>query len=257
MRIAAREALPKIMLQHHPEVNFKYHLDLQLNEIVNNPSFEGVRALGFYGCHAADEETFRWCFKLMRHYIFEGRRDMLSHRYGYRYLSGHVKNSDFEEGFKDWQVTGPARMENLPGYGRDYQFRYVAPTGRGDNFVLMHRTDKEFCTVSQKVTGLQKGKLYQLYFFAADYDLILNHDPKAVKLPFDAVLQDAEIIRHDCGTAIFYNGDKPKPNYHRIIFRAGAENMELKFSNEKAAPDSRMMLNYISLHPYFEAEELK
>ena len=84
--------IPILSLAHHPEVDFKYYLDLQVNMAANDPAFDGLGSIGYWGSYYADEELHRWSFALMRHYVVEGRKDMLSGKYGFTYRPDHILN---------------------------------------------------------------------------------------------------------------------------------------------------------------------
>ena len=75
--------MPILSLAHHPEVDYKYYLDMQLNLAANDPSCRDLGAVGYWGCNYADDEMKRWSFALMRHYVVEGNTNMLSAAYGY------------------------------------------------------------------------------------------------------------------------------------------------------------------------------
>ena len=105
--------VPILSLAHHPEVDFKYYLDMQLNLVATSPAFEGLGCTGYWGSYYADHELHRWAMRLLRHYCVEGRTDMLSAQYGYRYLPGTVANGDFRGTLDGWTATGDGFAQGL------------------------------------------------------------------------------------------------------------------------------------------------
>ena len=68
--------IPILSLAHHPSVDFKYYLDMQLNLVANDPAFANLGATGYWGSYYADRELYRWAFMLLRHYCVEGNTEM-------------------------------------------------------------------------------------------------------------------------------------------------------------------------------------
>ena len=249
-------AHPNISLAHSPATDYKVYLDMQYHAIANDPSFEGLRQVGYWGTYAADEETVRWCFALTRHYAFEGKREMLSEKYGFRYLPGHLRNGDFTEGLKHWQSSGDVAVDRIPGFGKK-NLNLHGSFGAGDVFALFTRGAKDGSTLEQEATGLTKGKLYTLHFYSADLDDVLCDRRRAKRVPIDVELAGAEIVKD-----FPYTGNNSKinaawPNTRKIIFRAQGDKVKIVFSDGKAKPGTRSMLNYVALRPYFEPSELK
>ena len=94
--------LPIICAVHHPEVDYKHYLDMQLNYMATDPVFEGLGCTGYWGSYYGDHEMHRWSMALLRHYCVEGRTDMLSDHYGFSYCPGLLKNGDFRGSFDGW-----------------------------------------------------------------------------------------------------------------------------------------------------------
>ncbi len=247
---------PQISLAHHPGVDYKYYLDMQLCAAANQPSFQGLGKLGFWGTYAADEEIVRWSFRLMRHYAFEGNRNMLSEKYGFQFLPGHLRNGDFTEGLKFWQGAGGVHVDRFPGYGKN-SLRFHGSAGTGDVFAVFPRTKESHAELTQAARGLVKGKKYLLYFYAGDLDDIINNRQIARRIGIELELTGAEILQ---STRYTGNNTKSKHawvNTHKIIFRALRDSAELRFSNRKSEPGSSSVLNYICLRPYYDVEPVE
>lgn len=247
---------PNISLAHYPDVDYKYVLDMKMHSLANDPAYEGLGKVAFWGTHAADEEIVRWSFRLMRHYAFEGRREPLSARYGFTMNPGHVRNADFTAGLQHWRVSGSVRTESFPGYGKD-SLRFHGSAGAGDAFALFERTADAHGELSQTLTGLRKGRTYLMYFYVGDYDDIINRRQRPGALPLEFRLDGVTVSEH-----VHYKGNNTKStgayvNIHKVKFVAGGDTAQLTFTNAAAAPGSRLALNYICVRPYFEVEETR
>ena len=66
---------------------------------------EGLGCIGNWGSYYGDMEMYRWSMALLRHYAVEGRTEMLSERYGYRYRPGLLANGDFRGSLKGWSAA--------------------------------------------------------------------------------------------------------------------------------------------------------
>ncbi|MBE6357297.1 MAG: hypothetical protein E7058_09350 [Lentisphaerae bacterium] len=252
---------PSISLDHYPQVNFKYFLDMSLYMTANDPNFDGLRKIGFWGTYAADEEIVRWSFALLRHYAVEGNTEMLSKKLGYSYISGHLQNGSFEEGLKYWKTSGNAVLESYPNFGTGTLVLHSpAWDNTGDRLVLFHKTSDQVSSISQPVKNLVKGKTYCLKFFTADYLKVVKKQPSVEVLPIDFKLTNAKIIR-----TVQHKGQNPsgglkdaaRPNVTKVFFQAESDQAELTISNAQAPAGSMLTVNQISVHPYFAPEESK
>jgi len=253
--------MPLISLDHYPEIDYKYFLDMQLNLIANHPEFRGLAGVGYWGSYYADEEMLRWSFRLMRHYAVEGKKGMLSAEYGYQFRPGLLQNGDFEHGFESWSLA-PARAGSLctgsiAQYGAGVQKRWAAGSGVGDTFCLMKRNADGVNKISQTIKGLIPGKLYSLQFMTADYLDVIAHKVNPRRLGLDAVLANAEIIKDKSFVYVDVNGfgsgakQYGRTNLHRIIFRATVPETAVTFSDASALPGEELILNFVQLRPYF------
>lgn len=255
--------IPIISLDHHPDVDFKYYLDMQVNLIANNPEFKGLATTGYWGTYYGDEELVRWSFLLMRHYAVEGRRDMLSSRYGFTYNPGLLANGDFTEGLDGWTVApaepGSIRIDRAPGYSKNVQGRWNAGSS-GDSVCVLTRRAGSPNRVSQTTRGLEPGRAYCLQFVTAHLADVKSgtYDPR--RYGIDVELDGAEIVP---GRG-FVHVDRRKShrtrdpahlgkiNLHRVIFRARSPEIAVRFSDAIAVPGEDLMLNFVQLKPYLE-----
>ncbi len=163
--------IPIISLDVSPEVDYKYYLDMQLHLIATHPLLKGLAMTGYWGSYYDDEELYRWSMRLLRHYCVEGRTEMLSKTYGYRYSPGHLSNCDFADGLKGWTAdpVDALRTDSFAGYGKGSQARWGAGGQTGDTFCVFKRGAGGPSTLTQTATGLTPGKVYTLQFVTADY----------------------------------------------------------------------------------------
>ena len=251
-----------ITIEHHPQVDFKYYLDLQWNLVANTPEFEGIGVIGYWGTHLSDEELYRWSHRLLRHYGVEGRKDMLSKDYGFSYIPGHIVNNDFEDGLKGWAVEeaekGSVSIQKFKGYGLRNQERWERSDDCGDQFCVLKAVAGKPNRVSQVAKNLVPGKTYMLLFSVGDYDDLKKQELNPRRLGLDAILENADILPE---STVFvdsrkkgsyaHNHNIARQNLHRIIFKPKASTMLLTFTDAKAKPGEHLMFNYIQVKPFF------
>ena len=252
--------LPILSLAHHPEVDFKYYLDLQVNMAANDPAFDGLGSIGYWGSYYADEELHRWSFALMRHYVVEGRKDMLSGKYGFTYRPDHILNGDFRGSLEPWTTNGAVRADSFAGFAKASQNRWGGNGGVGDTFAVLPRGKDSFATVSQKAKGLVPGRKYRLRYSTFDVK-----DVKAKRLAprkfavsasvgtgaaVDAALTWTHVDKRVKGRYAANNGCA-RVNFGQIVFTATAPETVITFSNEQAKEGEELGLNYVSLLPYY------
>lgn len=254
--------IPIISLDVNPEVDYKYYLDMQMHLIATHPLFKDLAMTGYWGSYYDDEELYRWSMRLLRHYCVEGRTEMLSKAYGYRYSPGHLSNCDFADGLKGW-TADPAdgvRADSFAGYGKGSQARWGAGGGTGDTFCVLKRGAERPSTLTQTATGLTPGKVYTLQFVTADYkDMVARKvAPKQHRL--SAILgAGAELIPEKSYVFVDRRTSGKKAddglvriNLHHLRFRATAPSFKVTFTDADADPGAETALNYIMLKPYFE-----
>ncbi len=259
--------IPILSLDHAPEVDSKYYLDLQLHLVANDPAFAGLGATGYWGSYYADEEYNRWSFRLLRHYGVEGRTDMLSEQHGFRYRPGHLRNCDFEEGLQAWTVEaaaeGSVRTETLAGFGKASQGRWGGSGRAGNTVCVLTRQNGPVNSVSQKATGLLVGRLYTLQFVVADYQDAVAKKINPRRFGLDAALSEgAEVLPEKTYVHVdkrvkgryAHNDNVARINLHHITFRARQPEVTITFRDADAAPGQELAFNYVMLKPYYDVE---
>lgn len=260
------DQLNVITLCHYPQVDYKYFLDMQMNILANNPAYEGLGMVGYWGTHYSDEEMYRWSHALLRHYVVEGHRDMLSDKYGFAYLPGHIVNNDFEDGLSGWNVAaaeeGSVFVASMQGYHDINQDRWGSDYLKkcGDSFCVMKRVEGAANRVSQVATGLVPGRKYMLQFSVGDYEDLKAQRLNPRRVGVDAILDEAEILEQfvfvDGRTSGNYarNSNVARQNLHRIIFTPKRSEVRITITDENAKPGESHQFNYVQLKPFFPVE---
>ncbi|MBP5639763.1 MAG: hypothetical protein J6X55_09815 [Victivallales bacterium] len=256
--------IPVISLAHHPNVDYKYYLDMQFNLIANHPECKDMAITGYWGTRHCDFELYRWCFMLTRHYCIEGKTTMLSDEYGFSYDPGHVVNGDFVEGFKGWTVKGDVTTGRQSGYGRNSQCRWSASGGMGDVFAILKKKDGETSSVTQVAKGFVPGKTYCLQFAVVDYNDLKAKKFNPKRVGIDVTLDDGAAVdkaqswvhvdKRERGQ-YEYNKMVPKCNLHHVVFKAVKPEVTITIHNANAPDGEAAAVNYVMLNPFLESED--
>ena len=253
--------MPILSLVHHPGVDYKYYLDMQLNLAANDTSCRDLGAVGYWGCNYADDEMKRWSFALMRHYVVEGHTNMLSSVYGYRYRPGHLANGDFSGALAPWRTSGTVRTDSHPEFARRSQCRWGGNGGVGDTFAVLVREEGAPATLTQTAKGLVPGRTYCLQFATFDVKDVKANRIAPRRFGVDAKLGEGAEVRKDLSWVHVdnrikgrydFNDNVARVNLHHIVFTARASETEIIFDNAAAKAGEELGLNAVSLNPYFE-----
>ena len=253
-----------ITLEHHPQVDYKYYLDMQMHLLATHPIFMDLGTTGYWGAHYADEEMYRWSAKLLRHYVVEGHTDMLSKTYHFSYLPGHIRNNDFEDGLNGWKAEaaadGAISIEYYDEFNHAIQNRWPQASV-GNHFCVFKRQAGKANRLSQTAHGLVPGKKYMLLFCTADLDDVKDKRLKPRQLGLDAQMDGMKIIENmvwvdnRVNGNYNYNHNVARMNVHRIIFTPEHESITLSFTDAAAKEGETLIMNYIQLKPFFAPEE--
>ena len=255
--------VPILSIVHHPEVDYKYALDMQMNYAANDPLFRGLGLIGYWGSYYADDELHRWSFALMRHYVVEGHTNMLSEAYGFRYRPDHVLNGDFRVNLEPWSTKGVVRLDEHAGFASRSQNRWGGNGGVGDTFAVLVRREGEASSLSQTVRGLVPGRKYCLQFATFDVKDVKANRVAPRRFAISATLSEgAEIdkalswVHVDKRIKGRYemNNGVARINLHHIVFTARVSSVELSLDNITAVPGEELGVNYVSVNPYFTRE---
>jgi len=260
---------PGITHNQYPGVDYKVWLDMQMNLLANDPVFFGLYGVMFYHSAYADEEAVRWTARLFRHYCIEGNTEMLSDD---PYLSAHLENPDFDHGSDGWTLRpaeeGSMAVKNTPGFAQ-LQGR-SRPIMEEDSFLWTRRSAAGPNRLTQRIEGLEPGRLYSLKMFTADYtDFIQGKSVErghqvSVKLEGVELLPDkcfAEDFSSGLGGNVYGDFNRENPlwmTFHRLVFRANNTEGTLTVSDwasdtEPGGPiGQELMYNFLELQPYLE-----
>ena len=252
---------PIISIHHHPEVDFKRHLDLQVHMLATDPAFDGIGIVGYWGSGMTDEEIHRWSFALMRHYVVEGRTDSLSDRLGFKYLPNHIHNGDFRGSMTPWRSEGGVKVDNIKGFVKSCQNRWGGTIE--DYFASMPRGKDSVAVLRQTAKGLVPGRMYRLKYITFDVKDVRakRFNPRKFGITasvgngarVDPVLTWTHVDRREKGMYA-HNNNCARVNLGQMVFTATKPETEIVFSNETASPGEELGINYISLHPYYPAQ---
>ena len=252
--------IPILSLQHHPEVDYKYYLDMQLNYVANNPAFENIGCTGYWGSYYADRELHRWSFMLLRHYCIEGKTTMLSDEYGLSYLPGHSKNGDFEDGLNGWTAKGNVTTGSKQGFASRNQNRWGGGDNAGDTFAILSNKNGEVSSVSQKIVNLTPGKSYCLEFCAFDADDTQNDIINPRRFGIEARLSSDDVrieytpswlhIDKRIQGRYEHNNGVARTNLHHIIFVPNKKEITITLDNAMSKPGENLGVNFFRVIPY-------
>lgn len=253
--------MPVITLVHHPEVDFKYYLDMQMQLAATDPTFRDLGLVGYWGSYYGDRELHRWSFALTRHYCVEGNTELLSKRHGFRYLPGHLQNGDFRGSLAGWSAVGDVKTDMHRGFGGKNLNRWGGSGGLGDTFAVLTRRGDAPNRLSQTIRRLVPGCKYCLQFASFDVDDVKAHRIAPRRFGIRATLGPAaeidpsetwqHIDRRDKGRYAFNDG-VARINLHHIVFTARASEISLAFDDALATPGEHLGLNSISLNPFYD-----
>jgi hypothetical protein len=260
---------PPMTFDVQPTVDFKVWMDMQYNLIATDPLFFGLAGLMDWTSGYADEENIRWTAKLFRHYAIEGRTDMLSPQYGFRFRLSHIENPDFDTGLNGWEVTaaatGSVDTRTFNGYS-SLQGRYPE-TAQGNTFLRMQRCANAPNTVAQTIRNLVPGKLYSLKLMSSDYGDLLAGRSDARKVGPSIELGNVDLMTTKsvtglsatkwCTTVPAFNASHPYwITYHYRVFRARTAAAHLALSDWLSAtepggpPGQELACNFVEVQPY-------
>ena len=252
--------VPILSIAHHPEVDYKYALDMQMNYAANDPTFRGLGLIGYWGSYYADEELHRWSFALMRHYVVEGCTNMLSEAYGFTYRPDHVLNGDFRRTLAPWRAKGEVRVDSHDSFAARSQNRWGGNGSVGDTFAVLVRGEGEPSAIYQTVKGLVPGRKYCLQFATFDVKDVKANRVAPRRFGIAATLSEGAEI--DSSLSWVHVDERIKGRYeanngvarinlHHTVFTARTAEVELTLDNLTAAPGEELGVNYVSVKPYF------
>lgn len=246
----------------HPEADVKRFLDLYYHRLATSTATEGLAGIGLYAIHQTEEEDFRWACRLLRHYALEGRTNLLSDEYGYKYNPGHVSNPDFAGKLEGWTVAaaeeGGVCAVELAKL-KAAQARKDAKAG-GNSACRFRRSAKGPNRLLQKIVGLVPGKVYSVRVAVSDAKEVVSGKWNPRKFAFGVEVRGAEDVT--AKSAISRWGEPVRVartlNEITVVFKAIANEAELVFSDWETAENpggpvgEELVFNAVRVKPYYE-----
>lgn len=246
-----------------PEADIKALYSRLLHAFATRPAFAANAGISTGATNVAEEELRRWISRIFRYYAIEGGTDNLADRFGFRWTPGFVKNCDFADGLDGWKAepaaAGTLKAERIKKYGTSVQGRKKVPAGTGDGVAEFVASADGANRLSQRITGLEPGKLYSVMFCAANREGVDNALGKRPPVAFSARLEGGKELD---GLRFIHFAQRKKGKLqhympiYRYVFRAEGSEATLVF--EDRAPDGkalatggRQVLNYIVFRPYY------
>lgn len=183
---------------------------------------------------------------------------MLSDRYGYSYVPGHLRNGDFRGSFDAWTVTGDVRLEEAEGLSGRSEARWGGTGGIGDTFATFVRGAENANRLEQTIRGLVPGRTYCLQaatFDAKDVRIGRNAPrkiPLSVTLSSARVLPELSWVHKDKRTKLASKHQGARINLHHLVFRAEGAEARVVIDDAPAAPGEELGVNAVSVNPYYE-----
>ena len=253
-----------ISILHHPEVDPKRFLDVELNFAANDPLARDVGGVGWWACNHTDDEICRWSFMLLRHYVVEGRTGLLSERFGYAYRPDHLLNGDFRGAIAPWTAEGDVTVGYARGFAGASEGRFGIQSDIGDRYAVLTKTNGVAAAIRQTAKNLVPGRLYCLQFAAFDARDVAARRTAPRRFAIEAKLSTgAEIVPElswvhvDKRQKGYYasNTGVARINVHHVVFRALKPEIDVTISAADAREGESLGINWLSLNPYFSREE--
>jgi hypothetical protein len=261
-------------LNIHPNADYKVFMDMQFQYLATHRDFQDLFGILEYTSGYADEETVRWAAQLYRHYGIEGNTSLLSDRLGYAYELKHIRNGDFAYGFEGWHVPvdieDNVSVRHVEGFGH-MEGRWPR-TPVGDSVLCMKRRSDRANTVSQKICGLQIGKLYSAKMIAGSFDALARGTSERHELGLVLGIHGAELLPEKSFQSVVANNyshqhgaftmeNKYWFNYYQVVFRATTSSARLTISDWTTAAGAdkpagpvgeELLCNFVEVQPYFD-----
>lgn len=244
-----------------PEADVKRFLDLYFHRLATSPVMDGLAGIGLYALNNAQEEDLRWTCRLLRHYALEGRKDMLSDKYGYKYNPGLVRNPDFAEGLLGWTALPAADggVDEVVLKGLAAAQRRKDQSAGGDSACRFRRSAKGPNRLVQRISGLVPGRFYSVRVAVSDAKEVVSGKWNPRRLAFGIEVRGAEDVTAWSPLARY--GEPVRVvktlNELTLVFKACARDAELVFS-DWLSPDApggpageELVFNAVRVKPYY------
>lgn len=222
--------------------DYKYFLDMQFAVLVNDPVFFGQRGVVPWIIRYTRPDTLLWQAKLIRHYLIEGKRTLLSKEYGYQFDARHLTDGDCAEGLRHWRVQaaapGSVAARSIKDYGFSRGTRNTPPAG--DTVIEFRRVPGKVNRIGQTLRNLKPGKYYEVSVRTADGDDVDRDTPVMKLMTLRMTVRGAEMLPDRSAVRVYQvvpNNTRGRRrgivgNRYDLVFRAVAPEAELVLSDE-------------------------
>lgn len=249
-------------LNVNPHVNYKVFQDMEFHHLANAPTCKDVFGVMGYTAGYAEEETIRWLGKLYRHYCIEGNTGRLSDA---PYLLGTVRNADFDDGAKHWNVS-PAQDGSIEvRESKDFGKMSGRMSHDGNHVLVMRRSAEKPNVVSQTIRNLTPGGLYCLRMYSGSLNKASSYrnpgfnDIHTLNIDIqNAALIPERSFQHVYLSIRAKDAEKGFYNFHFKLFRAKGETAQLSISDWQSPTNRHGLVgevtafNFVEVAPYLE-----
>ena len=239
-------------------IDTKRFYDMFVRHLATDPEFTGLAGTGLYAYNHSKEEDVRWTARVFRHYLLEGRTELLSDVYGYAYRPDFLSNGDFADGLNGWKAEsadkGAIEVRAVKSLGAK-GMRISGPNSKvGDTAAVFKRSVKGASALSARIKGLKPGALYSLRYGVGSVKALEEKTPPPSRhLGIDADLLGVEMTtgRVPLGQYGLREYRNPCYNYRQEVFKALSEEAEIRFSDASADIGESLSVNAVVVAPYF------
>lgn len=257
--------ITEITLEHFPDIDFRYFLDMQLHLLANSEEMRGLGLIGYWGCNYVDEDLQRWGLALLRHYFVEGKKDMLSDKYGFTYKMDFLQNSDFRNNLNGWTITTATDGAIFQGNGVAEKFAETSIERWGELydanamncFAVMRKGTSGENRLTQTIKGLVPGQEYMLNYVTTNYyelktDQRRPHET-GIRAELNPAQVDAEPERVHVDRNVTRSSGAGRVNLHRIYFTAKATEATLSFTDRDSngVPGEELGITFVQIKKCF------
>ncbi|MCQ2396318.1 MAG: hypothetical protein MJ106_01310 [Lentisphaeria bacterium] len=257
--------ITEITLEHFPNIDFRYFLDMQMNLLANSEEMRGLGLIGYWGCNYVDEDLQRWGLELMRHYFVEGNKDMLSDKFGFTYKMDFLQNGDFRNGLEGW-TTDPA-PDGAIFQGNGVQERFAETSierwgelydGYAMNcFAVMRKGTSGENRLTQVLKGLVPGQEYMLNYVTTNYYELKTDQRRphatGIHAEFDAAQVDAQPERVHVDRNVTRSSGAGRVNLHRVYFTPKTDEATLTITDRDSngIPGEELGITFVQIKKCF------
>ena len=220
-------------IDNEPEADHRVTLDMQMQAIATNPAFRGLGMINYYGDNHADLPRTRWIMKLFKHYVIEGKTELLYPKYGLKLVPGILQNASFRDSTKQWTVKGNVVLGRADSGAHIRRFN----TNKDVYTALALKDGKEIASISQMMKNLVPGKKYSLR--------IVTGGSGELQVRINGVVQNKR-YRHN---RIDKKTNALVLHHEEYIFKADSKEMLLELSRENVPAKAVTNLHYVSVMP--------